>query len=117
MPEISALPDHTLEPTVFGYAPENTYDRDRGAKALGFANEADLLAGGNEANRKSLDAAEASWQNSNDQISSWLEDHVKTSIAVHDLITAVANLEQRASEQSARIRALEARIGIESIDK
>ena len=61
-----------------------------------------------------LDAQEASWQANNDQISDWLEDHVKTSIAVHDLIASVAALEDRVTAQAARIRALEAAAGITS---
>lgn len=112
MPEISARPDHTKAPTIYSYAPNNKFDRDRGAQALGFADEADLIANGNDMNRASLDQAEQSWQNNNDQISAWLEDHVKTSIAVNDLIAAVAVLEQRVAEQAASIRTLEAMAGI-----
>jgi hypothetical protein len=114
MPEISVQPDHTREPTVYGYAPDKKYDRNRGARMLGFADEADLLANGNAANLESLNKSEAGWQNNNDQISSWLEDHVKTSIAVNELIVAVEVLEQRVADQGARIRTLEAMAGIKS---
>jgi uncharacterized coiled-coil protein SlyX len=42
---------------------------------------------------------------------------MKTAQAVVDLDARLDVLELRTSEQAARIRALEARIGIESIDK
>jgi len=114
MPEITALPDPEKSPTIFGYEPNNIYDRNIGARQLGYADEADLIANGTSEQIAALDAQEASWQANNDQISDWLEDHVKTSIAVHDLVASVAALEDRVTAQAARIRALEAAAGITS---
>jgi hypothetical protein len=111
------LPDNTRPPEIFGYKPDNPFDRDMGAKTLGFIDLADLLASGKESDIERLNVLAETFQQNNDQIADWLDNHVKTANAVHELDARIDFLEARISEQAARIRALEARIGIESIDK
>lgn len=107
------LPDNTRPPEIFGYKPEQIFDRDKGAQSLGFADEADLIANGDPTAVDRLDVLAQTWQENNDQISAWLDNHMKTAQAVHDLDARLDVAEARMSEQAARIRALEARIGIE----
>ena len=101
---------------IFGFKPNQIFDRDMGARSCGFESEADLLENGDERDRVRLELHAETWQANNDQITDWLENHMKTAQAVHDLDARLDVLELRTSEQAARIRALEARIGIESID-
>jgi hypothetical protein len=110
---LESLPDNTKPPEIFGYKPNSVFDRDKGAQSLGFSNEIDLIANGGEQAINSLNSAEVTWQENNDQISAWLENHMQTAQAVHDLDARLDALELRVTEQAARIRALEARNGIE----
>ena len=110
------LPD-SRPPEIFGFKPNQVFDKDMGARSCGFESEADLLENGTERDIISLELHAETWQKNNDQITSWLENHVKTAEAVIVLSDRLKCLEERFSEQSARIRTLEARIGIESIDK
>lgn len=107
------LPD-SRPPEIFGFKPKQVFDMDLGAQSCGFKNEADLLENGNERDRERLRLHAETWQENNDQITDWLENHVKTAEAVIALNDRLKSLEERFSEQSARLRALEARIGIES---
>ena len=100
-------------PEIFKYKPGNAYDRDRGAQSLGYIDEADLTATGGPSEVEKLDEMETGFMKNNDQIIGWLENHTKTVDAVIMLTDQLKSLEERFSEQSARIRALEARIGIE----
>lgn len=107
------LPDNTRPPEIFGYKPNNPFDRDMGARSLGFADEADLAANGDPTAIDRLNVLAETFQQNNDQISAWLDNHMKTAQAVHDLDARLDVLELRVTEQAARIRALEARNGIE----
>jgi hypothetical protein len=110
------LPDSTRPAEIFGFKPRQVFDRDMGARSCGFESEADLLENGDDRDRVRLELHAESWQKNNDPITDWLENHMKTAQAVHELDTRLDFLEERLSEQAARIRALEARIGIESIE-
>ena len=111
------LPDSTRPAEIFGFKPRQVFDMDLGARSCGFESEADLLENGTERDRERLRLNAETWQENNDQITDWLENHMRTAQAVVDLDARLDVLELRTSEQAARIRALEARIGIESIDK
>lgn len=106
------LPDNTRPPEIFGYKPNNPFDRDMGARSLGFADEADLLSNGNESDLERLNVLAETFQQNNDQIADWLDNHVKTANAVHELDARIDFLEARITEYAARIRALEALMGI-----
>lgn len=106
------LPE-SLPPHIFGYKPDQLFDRDIGAQRLGFTDEADLLANGTELDRENLVSASESFQENNDQISAWLQNHVKTAEAVIILSDRLKSLEERFSEQSARLRAVEAQLGVQ----
>jgi hypothetical protein len=100
-------------PEIYNYKPGNAYDRDRGAQSLGYVDEADLTAIGGPSEVEKLDEMEIGFMKNNDQIIGWLENHTKTVDAVIMLTDRLKSLEERFSEHSSRIRALEARIGIE----
>lgn len=106
------LPDNTRPPHIFGFKPNQLFDRDLGAQSCGFADEADLLARGTAEDLDRLEKLGESFQKNNDQITTWLDNHMKTAQAVHDLDARLDIMELRVSEQAARIRALEAQLGI-----
>ena len=103
------LPE-SLPPHIFGYKPDQLFDRDIGAQRLGFTDEADLITNGTELDQENLVLASESFQENNDQISAWLQNHVKTAEAVIILSDRLKSLEERFSEQSARLRTLEAQV-------
>ena len=107
------LPE-SLPPHIFGYKPDQLFDRDIGAQRLGFTDEADLITNGTELDQENLVLASESFQENNDQISAWLQNHVKTAEAVIILSDRLKSLEERFSEQSARLRAVEAQLGIQA---
>jgi hypothetical protein len=107
------LPE-SLPPHIFGYKPDQLFDRDLGAQKLGFNDETDLLASGTELDAANLDSYNESFQKNNDQISAWLQNHVKTAEAVIMLTDRLKSLEDRFSEQSARLRAVEAQLGLQA---
>jgi hypothetical protein len=107
------LPD-SRPPEIFGYKPDNPFDRDMGAKTLGFVDEADLIAGGKESDIERLNVLAETFQENNDQIASWLQNHVKTAEAVIMLNDRLKSLEERFSEQSARLRTVEAQLGLQA---
>lgn len=100
-------------PEIYNYKPGNAYDRDRGAQSLGYIDEADLTATGGPSEVEKLDEMETGFMKNNDQIIGWLENHTKTVDAVIMLTDRLKSLEERFSEQSARLRIVEAQIGIE----
>jgi hypothetical protein len=108
------LPDSTRPAEIFGFKPRQVFDRDIGARSCGFESEADLLENGDERDRVRLELHAESWQKNNDQITDWLENHMRTAQAVVDLDARLDVLELRTSEQAARIRALEAQLGLQA---
>lgn len=107
------LPD-SRPPEIFGFKPQQVFDRDMGARSCGFESEADLVENGDDRDRLRLELHAESWQKNNDQITSWLENHVKTAEAVIMLNDRLKSLEERFSEQSARLRAVEAQLGLQA---
>jgi len=107
------LPD-SRPPEIFGFKPNQIFDKDIGAQSCGFESELDLLENGDDRDRVRLELHAESWQKNNDQITSWLENHVKTAEAVIALNDQLKSLEERFSEQSARLRALEAQLGTQA---
>ena len=107
------LPD-SRPPEIFGFKPQQVFDKDMGARSCGFESEADLIENGNDRDRLRLELHAESWQKNNDQITSWLENHVKTAEAVIMLNDRLKSLEERFSEQSARLRTVEAQLGFQA---
>lgn len=101
-------------PEIYNYKPNNAYDRDRGAQSLGYIDEADLIATGGPSELEKLDVMETGFMKNNDQIIGWLENHTKTVDAVIMLTDRIKSLEERFSEQSARLRVLEAQLGAQA---
>ena len=107
------LPD-SRPPEIFGFKPQQVFDKDMGARSCGFESEADLVENGDDRDRLRLELHAESWQKNNDQITSWLENHVKTAEAVIMLNDRLKSLEERFSEQSARLRTVEAQLGLQA---
>ena len=107
------LPD-SRPPEIFGFKPQQVFDKDMGARSCGFESEADLIENGDDRDRLRLELHAESWQKNNDQITSWLENHVKTAEAVIMLNDRLKSLEERFSEQSARLRTVEAQLGLQA---
>ena len=107
------LPD-SRPPEIFGFKPQQVFDKDMGARSCGFESEADLVENGDDRDRLRLELHAESWQKNNDQITSWLENHVKTAEAVIMLNDRLKSLEERFSEQSARLRTVEAQLGFQA---
>lgn len=101
-------------PEIYNYKPGNAYDRDRGAQSLGYVDELDLAETGGPSEVEKLDEMEAGFMNNNNQIIGWLENHTKTVDAVIMLTDRFKSLEDRFSEQSARLRAVEAQLGLQA---
>lgn len=106
--KFNKLPKRGASPSILGFAPNIDFDKDRLAKSHGYANFKELKQSGDKNHLKMVESAEAAYLKSKNEIVPWIESHVATADAVHDLVDAINTLEIRINELNGRLSALEA---------
>ena len=106
--KFNKLPKKGQAPNILGFTPASKFDKDRYAQNFGYANYAELKAAKDPNHTQSMESAEAAFNKSKNEIVPWMESHVATADAVHDLVDAVNLLEIRINELNGRLTALEA---------